>query len=140
MRIVTLADFSRRSKDPFGAYLDLVEAARDGWPDPDPDLPGDPPTTIDWATRLADREDPHLIVAEQKRRLVGFAGAFGTGVRPELRGMGIATALKVCAIDAAIARGATSMTTATGHPAMRHIDEKLGFREAWCELRMVRRV
>lgn len=142
--IVTLADFAARSKDPHTAYVDVIEAARDGWTDPDPDQPGDEPTFIDWSTVVAEREDPrgakNVIVAEQRGRLVGFQSTFGTGVRPELRGHGIATALKVAAIDAAIGRGETVMTTSCGHPAMRHINEKLGFRETSCEVRMVRRL
>jgi len=138
--IVTYGDFCARSKDPLGAYLDVFEAVREGWPEADPDLPGDLPTVVDWSEIISERDDPHLIVAEQKGRLVGFTGALGTGVRPELRGKGIATALKVCAIDAAIARGETTMTTASAHPAMRHLDAKLGFLEVWCELRMVRRL
>lgn len=139
--IVTLADFAARSKDPFAAYVDVVEAAREGWCDPDPDLPGDEPT-VDWAEIVKARasEEGSAIVAEQRGRLVGFTSALGTGVRPELRGQGIATAMKVCAIDAAIARGDTVMTTASAHPAMRHIHAKLGFREVGCELRMVRRL
>ena len=139
--IVTLADFTARAKeDPHTAYVNVFEAARDGWLDPDPDRAGDEPTFVDWSTVLAGRDDPHAIVAEQRGRLVGFSSVFGTGVRPELRGHGIATALKVAAIDAAIARGETVMTTSTGHPAMRHINAKLGFRETACEVRMVRRL
>lgn len=128
--IVTLADFAARSKDARAAYVSVVEAAREGWLDPDPDLPAD----------SSMRDDPHAIVAEQRRRLVGFTSAFGTGVRPELRGCGVGTALQVAAIDAALARGETTLTTATGHPAMRHIAEKLGYRERSCEVRMVRRL
>jgi GNAT superfamily N-acetyltransferase len=135
--IVTLADFGARNKDPDGAYLDAVVAAREGWPSPDPDPPGESSPPIDWSARI--QPDPHLLVAEQRGRIVGFSGALGTGVRPDMRGQGIATALKVAAIDAAIARGESEMTTACGHPAMLHINEKLGFRETLCELRMVRR-
>jgi GNAT superfamily N-acetyltransferase len=119
--VVTFADFAARSKDPQAAYTSLVAAASDLEM---PDL----------------REDPHAIVAEQRGRLVGFTSVFGTGVRRELRGCGVATAMKVAAIDAALARGETTLATTTGHPALRHIAEKLGYRERACELRMVRQL
>jgi|MudIll2142460700_1097286.scaffolds.fasta_scaffold40887_3 GNAT superfamily N-acetyltransferase len=119
--IVTFGDFAARTKDAHAAYLDVVDAARDGMLDA-------PPTVVDGST----------IVAEQRGRLVGFTSTRGTGVRPELRGRGIATALNVAAIDAAISRGETTIRTTCSHPAMRHITEKLGFRETACELRMVR--
>jgi len=119
--IVTFGDFAARTKDAHAAYVDVVEAARDGMLDA-------APTVVDGST----------IVAEQRGRLVGFTSTRGTGVRPELRGRGIATALNVAAIDAAIARGETTMRTTCSHPAMLHITEKLGFRETACELRMVR--
>jgi GNAT superfamily N-acetyltransferase len=140
--IVTLADFVARSEDGLAAYVDLMIAVRDGWPDPDPDRPGDPPTVIDWGevVRARQAEDVHAIVAEQRGRLVGFTGALGTGVRPDVRGRGIATALKVAAIDAAIGRGESTLATASGSEVMRHINEKLGFRERMCEVRMVRRL
>lgn len=138
--VVPYAEFRRRSQDPFAAYLACVESAREGWPDPDPDLPNEAPTPIAWARLLAERDATHVIVAEQHGQIVGFTGSFGTGVRPEVRGLGVATALKVAAIDAALARGETTLTTETGHPAMQHINDKLGFREAWCEVRMVRRL
>jgi GNAT superfamily N-acetyltransferase len=138
--IVTLADFAARTQGADAAYVDIVTAARDGWPNPDPDLPGDPPTVVDWGAIIRERGDPHAIVAEQRGRLVGFTGALGTAVRPAVRGQGIATALKVAAIDAAIARGETTMTTSSGSEVMRHINAKLGFRETGCELRMVRQL
>ena len=117
--IVTLADFAARSKDPAAAYASLMEAL------PDPDLPD----------VLA---DSHTIVAEQRGRLVGYTSAFGTGVRPDVRGHGVATALNIAAIDAAIARGETTLTTRATDPAMCHIAKKLGYRERACELHMVR--
>jgi len=138
--IVTLADFSARSKNALAEYIDVVEAARDGWPEPDPDLPGESPTPVDWAAVVRLADNTHALVAEQRGRLVGFTSGLGTGVRPDMRGRGIATALKIAAIDAAIARGETTMKSATGHPAMRHINTKLGFREELCEVRMVRRI
>jgi GNAT superfamily N-acetyltransferase len=141
--IVTLADFlARRPDDGPSAYIDLMIAAREGWPDPDPDGPGDPPVVVDREAIVRARQtaDVHAIVAEQRGRLVGFTGAHGTGVRPDSRGRGIATALAVAAIDAAIGRGETTMAITSGSEPMRHIREKLGFREHACEVRMVRRL
>ncbi|MBA3502781.1 MAG: GNAT family N-acetyltransferase [Deltaproteobacteria bacterium] len=136
--IVTLGDFAARARDARRSYLDVIEAAREGWPESDPDLPGDARTVVDWNAIIG--EAPEAIVAEQRGRLVGFTSAIGTGVRPQLRGRGIATALKVAWIDAALARGEMTLTTATGHPAMRHVNEKLGYRETACEVRMVLRL
>jgi GNAT superfamily N-acetyltransferase len=116
--IVTLADFAARSKDPAAAYASLMEALAD------PELPDV-------------RADPHTIVAEQRGRLVGFTSASGTGVRPDVRGCGVATALNIAAIDAAMARRETTLTTKAAHPAMCHIAAKLGYRERACELHMV---
>jgi GNAT superfamily N-acetyltransferase len=138
--IVTLADFAARAHDGEAAFLDLFDATRAGWPDPDPDLPGEPPTEVVWIPHVRRHlaTDPTPIVAEQSGRLVGFTSILGTGVRPELRNRGIATALKVAAIDAAIARGETVMRSSTGNPPMIHINAKLGFREVLVEQRMVR--
>jgi len=138
--IVTLADFIARTRPAGDPYLDVFLAVRDGWPDPDPDLPGDEPTVVDWAAMLQSQRDSHVVVAEQAGRLVGFASALGTGVVPELRGRGVGTALKIAAIDSAIARGETVLRSPTSSPAMLHINAKLGFRERSCELRMVRRL
>ena len=140
IKIVTLADYAARSHDAEAAFLDLFEAALAGWPDPDPDLPGEPPTEATWMPHVRRHlaTDPTPIVAEQDDRLVGFTSLLGTGVRPELRNQGIATALKVAAIDAAIARGETTMRSATGNPPMLHINLKLGYRERLVEHRMVR--
>ncbi len=117
--IVTLADFTARRKDAHAAFADLVAAVREGEVAPPPD-------------------DPLAIVAEQRGRLLGVTSARGTGVRPESRGLGIATALEIAAIDAAIGRGETTLRRAASDPAMRHIDAKLGFRETACDVRMVR--
>lgn len=138
--IVTLADFMARSRCTLDPYIDLVVATREGCPDPDPDQPGDPPTVVDWPLIVRADDISHAIVAEQRGRLVGFTSDLGTGVHPDFRRRGIATALRVAAIDAAIGRGETTLTSTNANPAMLAINLKLGYRETGCELRMVRRV
>ncbi len=58
-----------------------------------------------------------------------IAWTFLTGVLPEFRGLGIAYALKLCAIDAAIARGCPLILTENheDNAPMRAINRKLGF-------------
>lgn len=138
--IVTLADFMARTHASLDRYIELVVATRDGWPDPDPDQPGDPRTVVDWPLIVRAGEVSRAIVAEQRGRLVGFTSDLGTGVHPDFRRRGIATALEVAAIDTAIARGETTLTSATGNAAMLALDSKLGYRETRCEVRMVRRL
>jgi GNAT superfamily N-acetyltransferase len=61
----------------------------------------------------------------------------GTAVRPDFRGQGIATALKVRAITDARDRGVTTVRTLTGNPAMLRVNERLGFRTTSTEIRLI---
>jgi GNAT superfamily N-acetyltransferase len=123
-------------------FCDLYNAAREGWPDPDPG-PVDALTPREFQHRhrmyeadvgtgadrgfLARREDLYL----------GFTSALGTAVRPAFRGQGIATALKVRAITDARDRGVATLRTSTGNPAMLRVNERLGFRTTSTEIRLI---
>jgi GNAT superfamily N-acetyltransferase len=67
------------------------------------------------------------------------AGSGGTGVRPEYRGLGIATALKACCVRWARDSGVRRLATSSGNPAMVRVNEKFGFRPTYVEVRLVRR-
>jgi mycothiol synthase len=120
---------------------DLYNAAREGWPDPDPGP--DEPLTADELRDLLDRfaVDPKsLFIAKGAGGYLGFTGGVGTAVRPAARNRGIATALKVRAITEARARGQATLRTASGSPAMIRVNEKLGFRQISTEVRLVKRL
>ena len=72
--------------------------------------------------------------------VVGFTGAIGTGVRPALRGQGIATALKVRVIAEVRERGLKTLYSTTANPAMLKVNERLGYRLTTTEVRLVRRL
>src|SRR5215472_2820616 len=123
-------------------------AAGDGWPDPDPDpdaRPSRPPTVAEFRriyeeyARLLSEPEP-CILAVRGDEVVGFAGPIGTGVRPALRGRGIATALKLRAIAGARERGVTTLHSTSGNPAMLKVNERLGYRRTTTEVRLVRRL
>ena len=67
------------------------------------------------------------------------AGSGGTAVRPAYRGLGIATTLKAGCIRWARDNGVRQLATASGNPAMVHVNEKFGFRRTYVEVRLVRR-
>jgi GNAT superfamily N-acetyltransferase len=69
--------------------------------------------------------------------------AIGTGptaVRPEYRGRGVATALKVLALTQAQRQGWRTASTRSASPAMIHVNEKLGFQRGRAEVRLVRKL
>jgi len=123
-------------------------AATDGWPDPDPDPLADPPgqpTVAEFRRKYAEYarllpEPEPCILAVRGEEVVGFADPIGTGVRPALRGRGIATAMKLRAIAGARERGVTTLYSTTGNPAMLTVNERLGYRRTTTEVRLVRRL
>ncbi|GLZ28554.1 hypothetical protein Lesp02_07440 [Lentzea sp. NBRC 105346] len=122
--------------DSLAEFGDVMRAAAEGWPDPDPRPVREPLTDAELEPRT-----PDCFVAVHGDRYVGFTGPFaGTGVRPEYRGRGIATALKVRAVRLARSRGVVAMATSSGNPAMLSVNERLGFRRTTTEVRLVRRL
>ena len=149
--LTTLQDEQHRTGDASWHHLSLAHhSAQEGWldpdPDPDPDAGRDPPLAAaefrrkyeEYAQMLPEPEP--CILAVRGDEVVGFTGPVGTGVRPALRGRGIATALKVRAIIGARERGLTTLFSATGNPAMLKVNERLGFRVTTTEVRLVRRL
>jgi GNAT superfamily N-acetyltransferase len=133
---------------------DLQRAAVIGWPDPDPDGVVTIPTEDDvrgmfdlWRTASDD-----FFLAKANGAFIGYTAlgpdhrvpeAISTGptaVRPEYRGRGVATALKVLALTHAQQQGWRSASTRSASPAMIHVNEKLGFQLGRAEVRLVRKL
>jgi GNAT superfamily N-acetyltransferase len=124
-------------------FCRLYNAAREGWPDPDPG-PVRQLTPAELARLHYDASAEHGVgpwecfLAVRGNRYVGFTGAVGTAVDPAFRGQGIATALKRRAVMSAREHGVARLGTSTGNPAMVRINQRLGFRLVSTEIRLVR--
>ena len=156
MRIATLSEALTTDAHAWEKLHAANQAARFGWPEPDP-LPGGevpPPETPEQFR--ARSEHVRLIpeacfLAMYGSDFVGYsaltavdasateAGSGGTAVHPDYRGRGIATALKACCVAWAREHGVGKLTTSSGNPAMVHVNEKFGFRRTYAEVRLVRR-
>lgn len=140
--IETLQHEQNRTPACWQRFCDLYNAARDGWPDPDPG-PVDTLTPLEFQRRHRTYEAEvgegadRCFLARADDLYLGFTSALGTAVRPDFRGHGIATALKVRAITDARDRGVTTVRTSTGNPAMLRVNERLGFRTTSTEIRLI---
>ena len=156
IEIVTLADELRSDPTSWAKLRDTNQAAQFGWPDPDPTpdgSPHDPETVEQFRARAADfgMIPEACVVAKARGEYAGYsaltvtdrartqAGSGGTAVRPAYRGLGIATTLKAGCIRWARDNGVRQLATASGNPAMVHVNEKFGFRGTYVEVRLVRR-
>jgi GNAT superfamily N-acetyltransferase len=122
---------------------DLLKAAGDDWPDPDPD-PSGPwlipfPRFERWIGEI-ERKDA-FFVARDGERYVGFGSLFGLGtaVHPAYRGRGVATGLQACVVDSARADGLLSIDGASAGAPMQAVFRRLGYRPTWSEVRLVTR-
>jgi GNAT superfamily N-acetyltransferase len=131
----------------------LHDAAREGWPDPDPGGPADsivpadlrvmlrPPGETPLAFFIARHRDQcvgYSVLA--RRRSPGEAQFAATAVRPEYRGRGVATALRARCLAAARDAGCSSVRSASGSDALIRINARFGFAETYCEVRLVKRL
>src|SRR5262245_8808049 len=138
----------------FWARLAVVhEAARDGWPDPDPGGPVVPATTGQLRSMLIPADGLPLaffvasvgqeLVAYSallRRREAGCAQFASTAVRPDVRNRKIATALRARCVLAARDAGCTHVLSWSGNDSLIRINQRFGFRETQCEIRLVRRL
>jgi GNAT superfamily N-acetyltransferase len=141
--ITTLADEQRRDPASLHRLNELYDAAREGWPDPDPRPDPPEPIGYDAFLRLLDEfptDAESFFIARVGDRYVGFTGSLGTAVHPAFRGRGLATALKARLALHACEIGRTLLETSTGHPAMLRANETIGFRRTYTEVRLVRRI
>jgi GNAT superfamily N-acetyltransferase len=133
---------------------DLQQAAVSGWPDPDPDGEITIPTDEEvrhmfnsWRTA-----PDTFFLAKADGVFIGYTalgadyhtlegvGTGPTAVRPEYRGHGIATALKILALTHAKQQGWQTASACSASPAMIHVNQKLGFQRQGAEVRLVRRL
>lgn len=141
IEFTTLDDeLRRRGEACWVDVCDVFNASREGWPDPDPSEaePSTPDDVRRLHEQLSRRWPQPCLLAAQGEQYVGFAGPFGTGVRPAMRGRGIATALKVRAIAAARQRGESRLSSSSANPAMLRVLERLGYERTGTEVRLVR--
>jgi GNAT superfamily N-acetyltransferase len=133
---------------------DLQRAAVIGWPDPDPDgvvtIPAE--DEVRWMFNSWRTTPDTFFLAKADGVFIGYTAlgpdhrvpeAIGTGptaVRPEYRGRGVATALKVLALTHARQQGWQTASTRSASPVMIRVNEKLGFQRGRAEVRLVRRL
>jgi GNAT superfamily N-acetyltransferase len=132
-----------REQDPdyIRKFYELFSAARDGWPDPDPDPAGPSMVPMTNVKRWLDETVPTaFFVASHRGRYIAFTSMFsiGTAVHPEYRRKGIATLLKAGSIADAHCRGFRGQTSSTASPGMKRVFEGLGYRRTWSEIRLIR--
>jgi GNAT superfamily N-acetyltransferase len=140
--ISSLEEELARREDCWGEFCRLFNAARQGWPDPDPGpLPALVPAQFRRRYQAAERQyragAAAGFLAVRGDRYVGFTGAVGTAVDPAYRRRGIATALKYLAVRSAREHGVTTLTSASGNAAMLRANERLGFRLTSTQVRLV---
>ena len=132
---------------------EVHDAAREGWPDPDP---GGPSASTDPESlrRILIPSAESVIafeVASQGDEFVGYslltrrrdsgeAHFASTAVRPSMRGQNIATALRARCILKAHESGFGAVGSASGNAALIRINERFGFQETYTEVRLVRRL
>jgi GNAT superfamily N-acetyltransferase len=153
--ITTLAKEQVRDPDCLCRLYEMHCSALPGWPDPDPGGTIEPPTFARFLQefKVSNYIPDGLFIAVQGNAYLGYSGlgftkqhdqarAAGTAVRANLRGQGIATALKLRTVEYAERHGYKTILTNTASPAMFAINEKVGFRclSGFAEVRLVRRL
>jgi GNAT superfamily N-acetyltransferase len=156
LHITTLAEQLESHPGIWAGLHAANQAAQFGWPDPDPRPDGRPPEpeTVEEFRRRCEENGvigDACFIATAGDRFVGYsmltatdpggvqAGSGGTAVLPEYRGLGVATALKACCVAWARDTGMRRLVTSSGNPAMVRVNEKLGFRRTYTEVRLVKR-
>jgi GNAT superfamily N-acetyltransferase len=137
----------------WATLADLQEAAREGWPEPDPGGPVTPVQPTELRSMLmpsgerpvaffvASREDQFVgYSALVRRRGAGEAQFAATAVRPGVRGQGLGTCLRARCLVVARAAGCTTVRSASGNDALIRMNARFGFKETHCEVRLVRRL
>jgi GNAT superfamily N-acetyltransferase len=153
---VTIATVpAEQAVDPgfWNQLADLHDAAREGWPDPDPGGPVTPCQPAELRSMLIPSSEPPVafFVASCRDRFVGYSvviprDAAGeaqfalTAVHPGARGQGVATTLRAQCLVVARAAGYTAVRSASGNDTLIRMNARFGFRETYCEVRLVRRL
>jgi ribosomal protein S18 acetylase RimI-like enzyme len=141
--ITSLSQASASDPDCLPKLHALQNAVAPDWPDPDP-TPYEPIPFDDFARclRAVVRDPDGFFLAVRGDRFVGYTdiSGFGTAVHPDFRGRGIATSLKCCLIAYAKMRRIPRLFACTASPAMRAINEKLGYLLVRSEIRLLKRL
>ncbi len=130
---------------------EVYNAAGEGWPDPDPGS-RTAITADEMRLRIMrlNTLPEAFFIAKHEHQSIGFSGlapsaahvgvahSSGTAVHPAYRNIGVATALKVRCLAFAREHRFVRLTTATAHPGMLRINERLGFEPGFTEVRLVR--
>jgi len=132
---------------------DVHNAAREGWPDPDPggEVTPTDPSTLRRLLMPADDSAIAFFIASRGDQFIGYsllsrrcdsgeAQFASTAVRPAMRGQRIATALRARCILSARDSGFEAVRSASGNAALIRINERFGFQDTYCEVRLVRRL
>mgnify|MGYP001258245345 CR=1 FL=1 len=155
--VSTLAAEQARDPHCWAKLHSLHDAARLGWPNPDPDPDAGPlaPQPYHEFEQMLWGLNPipeAFFIACSQDQYLGYSGlapnpqdpgclySANTAVRPEVRGKGIATALKVCTVEYAKQHGHAAIQTSSANPAMIAVNEKLGFQRVWSEVRVVKQL
>ncbi len=130
---------------------DLHDAAREGWPDPDPggSATATDPVMLRRMLMPSDESAIAFLTASKGDQFVGYsllgrrldsgeAQFASTAVRPSMRGLKIATALRSRCILMACQAGFPAVRSASGSAALIRINARLGFQETYSEVRLVR--
>ena len=140
--VTNLASLREQDHEYLERFYELYSAAREGWPDPDPDPSGPDTVPMELLKGWLDQAQlpEAFFVARHGSRYVAFSSFFsiGTAVHPEYRRRGIATSLKAISIADGQRRGFEGQTTSTASPGMRKVFEKLGYKCLWSEIRLIR--
>lgn len=140
--VTTLAAVREQGPHYLEQFFHLYQAAREDWPDPDPDPTGATHVSIGDAKHWLDRAPlpEAFFIAGHAGRYIAFTSFFGIGtaVHPEYRRKGIASLLKAGSIADAQHRGFQGQTTSTASPAMQKVLERLGYTQTRCEIRLIR--
>lgn len=157
IRITTFEDEEAKDAQFWEKMTELQSAVGPDWPDPDPDGITEPLTVKEFQKMFAAWQvlTEAFYIAQAGEEYIGFsglgpdsdrhgsktvAGSGPTAVRPEYRGRGVATMLKVAALSYAQQHGFTVAVSRSANPAMIRVNEKLGFERGRSEVRLVKRL
>lgn len=142
IEVTNLAILREQDSSFLDQFHQLYSAAREGWPDPDPDPCG--PILVPLSQLKKWLDEAHLpeafFIARHGQRYIAFTSFFaiGTAVHPEYRRQGIGTLLKAGSIADAQSRGLHGQTTSNASPGMQAVLRGLGYKRIWSEIRLIR--
>lgn len=132
---------------------DVHDAARDGWPDPDPGgaVTSTDPSSLRRMLMPSDDATIAFLIATRGDQFAGYSLLSGrrdsgeaqfasTAVRPSMRGQRIATALRARCILGAHDSGFEAVRSASGNASLIRINKRFNFQDTYTEVRLVCRL